>query len=361
MLLSLRAVLIIFAICSTFGCTNLGPRVISKDRIDYNQTLLLSDAKQILFNIVRSRYLESNYFLKISNITGQYALGVNTGSRGNWFFDNLGYHTQTYQGELGVGYRDAPTISYIPLESSGFVKLVLQPITLNELYLMSYGDTKEISALMRLVIKRMGNVINIGDASFPDSTTIPHYTEFSHLIYLVRSLRLKNQVGFYYVKKDKHYSLYFTPDGVYTPEAREIRQLLRISGTPQEIILTEEFPPTQKNAVFIQTRSVLGIISMLSHSVLVPDEHKRKGLVEITRDKDLREFDWSRIMCSMMTIYSSKEAPSNAYVSIYYQGYFFFVKNSDRRSKLTLAIIQQFISMKGTYESSGPQLTLPLN
>ncbi|WED42201.1 hypothetical protein [Legionella cardiaca] len=331
--------------------------------MDYNQTLQLSDTKQILFNIVRSRYLESNYFLKISNITGQYAIGVNAVGNGSWFSDNLLYRSQTLQSELAAGYRDAPTISYIPLESSGFVKLVLQPITLNELYLMSYGDTKEISALMRLVIKRMGNVLNVGDATFPDSTIIPQYKDFSRIIYLIRSLRLKNQIGFYYVnhKKDKHYSFYLTPEGLHSSEAREIRKLLHIPGQPQELILTETFPPAQSNAVFIQTRSVLGIISMLSHSVVVPEEHKRKGWVEITRDRGSREFDWSKVLSSMMTVCSSKQAPKDAYVSVYYKDYYFYVKNSDRRSKLTLSIIQQFISMKGTYNpQEAPQLTLPL-
>ncbi|KTD08250.1 hypothetical protein [Legionella jamestowniensis] len=359
----MRSILIALFCSFFFGCSHLGPHVINKDRIDYNQSLQHTDAKQILFNIVRARYIESSYFLQISNITGQYSLGAHTVGRGSWFWDNQLFRSRTLQAEAGADYRDSPTISYIPLESSGFVKLILQPIRLNEIYLMSYGDNKEIDALLRLVIKRIDTLVNIGSASFPDSQVMPQYERFDRFIDLIRALHLKNQLGYYYIEegKDKHYSLYFAKQAVNTPEAREIRKLLRIPGTSPEIILTQQFEPPAGNAVYVQTRSVLGIISMLSHSVIVPEEHKRRGWVEVTRDNHGREFNWRRVMDEMMTIYSSKEAPKDAYVSIDYKGYHFFIKNSDLKSKLTLSIIQQFISMKSTYdEKEGPQLTLPL-
>ncbi|CEK10698.1 hypothetical protein [Legionella hackeliae] len=360
---TMRGYLIACLLFCSAGCTHLGPHVINKDRLDYNQSLQHTDAKQILFNIVRARYVESSYFLQISNITGQYSLGAHTLGRGSWFSDNQLFRSKTLTAEAGADYRDSPTISYIPLESSGFVKLVLQPIRLNEIYLMSYGDNKEIDALLRLVVKRIDNLINIGSASYPDSRVLPQYERFDRLIDLIRTLHLRNQLGYFYIDdpKDKHYSLYFTKEGTNTPEAQEIRRLLGVRGRVSEIVLTQQFNPPADNSVFVQTRSVLGIISMLSHSVIVPEVHKRKGWVEITRDKQGREFNWDRVMSEMMTIYSSKEAPADAYVSIYYRGYHFFIKDCDIKSKLTLSIIQQFISMKSTYdEREGPQLTLPL-
>ncbi|KTD22271.1 Uncharacterised protein [Legionella lansingensis] len=359
----MRIILAAFLIFCLAGCTNLGPRVIIKDRLDYNQSLQHTDAKQILFNIVRARYLESSYFLQVSNITGQYAINARAKGEGSWFSDNRFFRSRTLEAEVGADYRDAPTISYSPLETSGFIKLVLQPISLDEIYLTSYGDNKEIDALMHLAIKDIGNVINVGNASYPNSTTIPQYEEFMRLICLIRSLHIKHQLGFYYVErgKDNHYSLYFSKEGMKTPEAQEIRRLLKVSPTAREIILTQQYPPSGNNVVFVQMRSVLGIISMLSHSVIVPVSHKQKGWVEITRDKYGNEFNWHKVLGNLMTICSSKERPQDAYVSIYYKGYYFYIRNSDRRSKLTLSIIQQFISMKSTHvKSEGPQLTLPV-
>ena len=117
-----------------------------------------------------------------------------------------------------------------------------------------------------------------------------------------------------------------------------------------------------RSEIQIDFRSLAGIQFFLSHGIIVPEEHLEEGLVQITKNSDGTEFNWSEITGELITIYSSKNEPKQNSAKVFYRDYWFYIKDSDITSKYTFMLLNQIESLQsGEIKESGPTLTLPVN
>ena len=107
----------------------------------------------------------------------------------------------------------------------------------------------------------------------------------------------------------------------------------------------------------IQTRSVAEIMRHAALAIDVPRGHVEAGLVDANAGT-------LAVLGTTLRIHSSKSAPERATVAVKHRGWWFYVDDADRTSKLVFLQIQMLFltrlsqAMRGTQAT--PLLTIPV-
>ena len=135
----LRLFLALGILCSTifsfYGCTQLGPRSISRGRASYNEAITQTDNEQLLMSIVRGRYGETYNMLAITAVAANIRFSANANAQ-----VGIG-PSENYIGNLvplssGVAYEENPTITYAPAQGAVFLRQLHSPVPLETLVLL---------------------------------------------------------------------------------------------------------------------------------------------------------------------------------------------------------------------------------
>ena len=109
------------------------------------------------------------------------------------------------------------------------------------------------------------------------------------------------------------------------------------------------------------TRSLLGILFYLSQAVEVPEQDTREGKVTRTLKTSGEIFDWKEVTGELLTIRSDSSRPKNATLMVFYRGTWFYIDDSDLKSKSTFALLSQIFSLQAKkIKGKIPVLTLPV-
>ncbi|AMV32435.1 hypothetical protein VN12_09945 [Pirellula sp. SH-Sr6A] len=105
-----------FGLLASMGCrSSYGPRSIVADRLPYNQAIATSWKEQTLLNIVKLRYMDTPFFIDVSQVTGGYTFQSGATANGGIF--PPASPAASFSQQLGAGlnfqggYQDRPTIS----------------------------------------------------------------------------------------------------------------------------------------------------------------------------------------------------------------------------------------------------------
>ena len=83
--------------------------------------------------------------------------------------------------------------------------------------------------------------------------------------------------------------------------------------------------------------------------------HRERGLVEMEGDEPKE-----KQLATMMTIHTSEERPLAAFVSVEYQGQWFYLENSDTRSREAFGLVTYlFLMMASKPLTADPVITIP--
>lgn len=185
--------LILLLTLTASGCV-LGPKSLQYSRLNYNRAVQQTSREELLLNLVRMRYHESEEFLGVSSITGQYTYDADLGARGIWPEGG----TNVHDGSLGLGAQSRPTIVYAPEQGKEFNQRKLAPVSLETLDLLA-SKGWAIDRVLRLTIRSLNDVDNATSAGGPTPPTKPPFEEFLYLTQLFRQLQLADhafEVGY---------------------------------------------------------------------------------------------------------------------------------------------------------------------
>lgn len=360
------------------GCQTLGPRKINADRSIYDDAVRNTNHQQILKNIVLLRYGEPISFLKLTNITASYNFTLENNPNANFSWtDNPNavtvpgagrnvLFTRGFTLNPRTSYSNTPTMSYVPLENAEFVKGLLTPISLQQLLLLTAGGIQDPILLLRLVVLTIDGLDNASTVAPGRLTSLPNYKEFYHFLGLMSKVLKDRQCMLLPTPLDKTFAItmHCQHDGQNIAELQEIRRMLGIPASNKaDIVISESaVPNAPSNYVYIQLRSIYGILSLLSYSVEIPPEDITAGYIRVLLCPNGQPFNWDPLMHGIMKIYSSDRVPADAFVKVMVHDHWFYILNSDVESKLTFSLIERLLAMTSGQDvqgAIGPVVTIP--
>ncbi|MBC8554503.1 MAG: hypothetical protein H8D23_33235 [Candidatus Brocadiales bacterium] len=221
-----------------------------------------------------------------------------------------------------------------------------------------------IERVFGICIERINDLDNASRASGPTPENQPKYKNFGILLKLLRKLQLEGLVE---MNPDldvnpKNPILLFKKNTDYESTIDEIRSLLGITQQSYQFHIGSNFPDIKENQLNVRARSIISVLFYLSQNIDIPEEHKKKGLVTVTKTDNGQKFNWDETPGGMIfKIKSSKTKPATAFVVVPYRGAWFYIADNDLDSKSTFLLLKQLFSLQsGQRKYIGPSLTLPV-
>jgi hypothetical protein len=369
------------------GCSSIGPAKLVSSHEGYNDAVQLAVTREVLKNIVRTRYADPMQFITVSAINAQFSVsvGANVGASG------LGAEGTTGQAGGTIGYSDSPTITYLPQSDAGFNKSLDAPVDLQEAiaYVFHWGQSQpheiglvigaindapdrvgplgeryraRVDALIRLIER--GATLRFFREFYPRHTPIP-MTQVSGRAYVDAA-----KSGFYFYDAEDgtlHLASKHLGHGLVVPlpHEGETAEDLRVLGlTPGERLYPIRAPAEaepepfgmQPNTIWLAPRSVEGMLEIAAMSVDIPPDHKQSGVAPA-------EGPAANSGVSLpMRIRFSNQQPASVY-RIQHRGYWFSIDDTDTTSKrLFTSLVQAYTSRIGSRAPTDvtPQIVLPV-
>ncbi len=355
--------LLLFAITfTTIGCFKVGPHAMQHEWLKYNNVISNIEDQQNLLNLVKLRYNDSPKMLAVTNINSQLLLGSSASGSYSFTEGPASKGADLFSFSLLPKYEDKPTITYQPLQGEKFVKNILEQVSLDVLLLLSNSGWSA-ERIFRLCVQDINGIRNAPGASGPTPDYAPEYKDFLTVAKLMRTLQKRNLSNIEYELVDGKSTLVFSlaKEALELPETHKLLEMLRLTHGRTEYPIRMNDIDHNPNLIRLRTRSVMGILYLLSQSVETPEEDVRNGKLTTTKYEDGLPFNWSDLFSNLFQIKSTSEKPSDAFVSIKYRGSWFYIDDTDVESKRTYALFSQIFAIQaGKIEVERPTLTLPI-
>lgn len=370
-----------FALIGLIGCTSLGPARVHSDRFDYNKAGARSANEQILLNIIRLRYREPIYFVEVNSMLSQYTFQANANYQTWWNDLNIwpnplvraggnvdGDPSEQTQIGGNIGYTDRPTITYAPLQGKDFAQRVLSPIPAPTIIYLSQSGW-DIDQLLECCVQRLNDVRNtpIHDVREGDMWDTVTFEQVAKLLKQMQDAGKLNLT----VEIDPDNNISYLSVPAVTDEnkaaAEQLSQLLDLEEGIQRIRLIEAGVRYDKNELIMQTRSMMGVMNALAQTVYPPDEHIRDGQVLVIADpnKPRPALPWlnfkpTRQPKRWLNVEHSRVPQRNAFVQVFYNGYWWYIRQSDWMSKGTFSLLSYLFQLQATEGAfQTPLVTVP--
>jgi len=335
------------------ACARIGPDIIQASGNDYNIAIQRTIDEQLLLNLIRLKYHDSPFFLEVNSVSSQFKLNTETGLSAT-FKEQQIPESVGLSGKLN--FTEQPTVTYLPLQGNDFIQRLLKPISVDTILLLANSGWS-IERILRLIVDDINGIPNAPNAGGPTPTVVPDFREFQSISYLLRELQTQNAINFIY-DNNKKASLVFKNDN---KKVNVLKKKLKLSDSKKYKLVSGKGLDTINNeSITLSTRSFLGVMYYLSHSVEVPDIDKTSGKVTITYDEFGNEFSWSELTQNLFKI---KSTPNNTDIAIStnYRDTWFYIDDRDLDSKTTFSLLMQLFSLQsGKSEGIAPLLTLPI-
>jgi hypothetical protein len=349
--------LILVGVVLLSGCASFGPRHIPADRFDYNEAIARSTQEQMLLNFVRLRYYQMPIFLTVSSVLTQYTYLGGVGVNGEL---GIGGADTSVGGAANLGYAERPTITYLPLGGQEFAAQFFRNVPSDIFFAASQGGYKT-DTLMKIGIQRIGAVENMSFTGLPTVGDMDRAArlkqDFEKLERFHREVTEVQQVKKWETVERYLVFAEIAPKELQ-PLIRELKQLVGLSPDLNRFRITERLTGIKEDEVSLQTRGLLGMMAFLAKGIEVPPEQVAAGIVEdFGLPTNATDSPRAPIPFRMR---SSKKRPDNPFAAVRYQGYWFYIENTDSESKRALAVIMTLFRLQApTPAGAAPVLTLP--
>lgn len=355
----IRIILISFLFFLLISCaSNYGAVQLPPDRMSYNSSLQYSDTQQMLINIVRLRYTDIPYFLTVNSIMSQFNYSRHAGAGIN---NDPGTTSLTLgaDGDVALDITESPTITYTPYQGENYVTKLLTPVDLSVAYMLLRAGWG-VNAVSRLIFQTFGEHANSIIASRSVTKRVPEYKEFHELGLVFLRLQYHKYLEVTGEKLDKDFGIRLTIEHFNKIPPNDRKVLAKYGFTPSTpSVLLVNHPTNKPGEIYVQTRPILGVFNYLSKGVDIPREDILYQRAPMTYHKDGTIFDWRLITKGQMRVYTSKNKPTDAYVSVQYKNNWFYIAENDFDSKETLNMMSIIMGIyQGDVQSILPILTV---
>ena len=334
------------------SCRPMGPSSVSRDRFDYTLAISESAKHQMLLNMVKIRYGDVPIFVDVSSVISQYQLEKELNYNFEWEYPPT-LRTPSLGGSSRFSER--PTVTYSPMTGEKFTKSILTPIPPSAIFFLVQSG-KSVDFVFYLCVQSINGINNRNDSPMRSS---PISSDFVELLTRMRRIQQSGMIGMriQVVGANPASVLYFKRD--VSPQIAEdgalVRQKLGLDPQADEFSLVYGAIPQNDKEIAILSRSVYEILVQIAASIDVPaDDLQQNRAYKVPGIEDP--------LAQQMSVHikSGKERPADAFVSILYRGKWFWIDDTDLRSKQIFSSLMTLISLMESDRSAlQPVITVP--
>ena len=380
------------------GCS-MGPDAMRASRLMYNDSLQQTERRELLLNLVRLQYAESPEFLGVSSISTQFNYDLSVGV-GGILGTETGDPTRLARPEVGFGFSERPTITFVPRRDPEFAQQLLTPLDPETLvYLINYGWS--MGRTLRVAVKAINGLENGATREYMEVDDEHDLAQFAQVVHVIKTIHEKGDLSFKieeetetvsgpldrnevrskdlmaagkegyqleYREEERSYFLTrkkpvmvlsIKAEAVDDPRVREMRELLNLQPGLKKYVINPKKNSAKKDSLELKTRSILGILAYLSRGVEIPPSHLH--LLGGAKNEEAMQAA-HKILRDIIQIKTSETRPEDAMVAIPFRGHWFYIDDEDLTSKRTLGLLSYLVKLK--INAGGvqglPVLTLPV-
>ena len=363
-----RAILALAIALTVSGCASISGGVLRDSREQFNETAQITNAEQLLHNIVRMRYASSPYFLEISTVSTSVTMAGGLGVSGNTASAVPGLSPNVVISP-SLSYSQTPSFVFQPLTGDKLGRQLLRPIDMRTLALLRTAgwDLREI---LLVLVDSINGISNAPAATQFAPETLPENAEFRHVVSLLSRLEgqgliqlgIDSAIAPQDARADIALSLQIDRAAASSPEGQELIRKLALDPANLTYRLAAAASGGGGKNIAVKPRSILAAMRYLSKGIDVPDIDARGSLVPVLRDAGGSELVWATLMRDIMHISSSDTWPASAYVRVFHNGHWFYIDNADLVSKQSFALIETAFALQaGEVPPISTILTLPIS
>lgn len=346
------------------ACSFVGPGSVTRDRFDYNRAIFDSWKTQMLNNLVGIRYGEPPIFLDVVSVINQYELQTQANLTASWQSPLRvanGSNNNINANTLGLGgsasYTDRPTITYTPLSGEQFALGLMKPISPTSILgLIQAGFP--VDFIFGLTVQSINGIQNrYGGAARARTAD----SEFYRLLEKWSRLQASGAIAVRVQKVNGEESLVMIFRKNVTEEIEaagaEVKKMLGLNPQMREFKVVYAAVALSDDEIAILSRSVLEIMIDLASYIEVPETHIAEKRVAPTFKDEGR---LGAPAAPLIRVHSSPQKPTDAYVSVPYQDYWFWIDNKDFPSKHIFSSLMFILTLAETGGKAGaPVVTIP--
>lgn len=385
-------IVVVFLLMLCTSCATIGPQKVVSSHTAYNDAVQLTVTREVLSNIVRSRYSDPMQFIAVSAINAQFSVSAGGGAN----VGGIGEAGAVGGMDASVGYSDSPTITFVPQSDAGFYKSFYEPFDVTETigFGLSYRYARMDKGWQNLSMRFSFSSINGANDFVNGQINSLYEKRIAALEYLLDNDATFQQVPDWdfntvsiakdiveaedYVDAFKA-GLFFVEEGdgetvrlaryrlilglsIPQPNAPKTRIALDALGVTPGYARYVFRPPNHATPgevnpadVWVTPRSMADVINLATQFVDIPAAHNDlvSPLVSVIADTG---------RLPSIIIHSSKEEPAFQY-RIKHRGYWFYVDDTELESKMFLeALVAAYSSRVGSKQAGDekPQVVLPV-
>lgn len=344
---------LLFLVLLASGCTSIGPSTVARDRFDYVVAISESVKRQMLLNLVKTRYLDAPVYMDIASVISQYAI---EGELGFEFSPSLSDNNLL----LGNGkYADRPTITYSPLTGEKYSARLLKPLPLTSIMLLLQSGYP-VDDILRLCVQSINGIQNRRSGALVAREA---EAQFEQIVELLSEMQEDGSLYFRLYAGESKTKVQL---GLRRPKSsggrrneQRLIELLGLDPDKRQYSVIFGVEPQQDNEIAMHSRSVMQIMIELAAAMEVPEADVAQGRTMPTIQQRSDHFGGG--FRPLIRIHHGLEQPDDPHAAVFYRDKWFWIEDTDLQSKSSLNFLMVLFSLteRGEDRARPPIVTVP--